>query len=103
MGSIRCGGSSPTHKAVFWGWDIARTSGRGGKTWTTLRIPRKSEQRENPICLGFYMTEDSLLFVEETGDLRRWLEKRLDKIGRLQTPDQILLQLMELKPNEKIN
>lgn len=62
----------------------------------TLRIPRKSEQRENPICLGFYITEDTLLFIEETGDLRRWLKNRLDKIGRLQTADQILLQLMEL-------
>lgn len=68
----------------------------------TLRIPQKSEQRENPISLGFYMTEDALFLIEETGDLRRWLENRLDKFGDLRTPDQILLQLMELMVEDDI-
>lgn len=61
----------------------------------TLRIPQKSEERQPQITLGFYMTDTSLVFVEDTGDFKRWIEKQIDRIQNVQSPDQLLLQLME--------
>ena len=35
----------------------------------TLRLPQKSEQRSPQLSFGFYLTGQSLLFVEDVGDL----------------------------------
>ncbi|MDY5577997.1 MAG: CorA family divalent cation transporter [Lachnospiraceae bacterium] len=64
--------------------------------WGTLRIPQKSKQREPLLSFGFYMTEHILFFIEDTGDLKKWVEKQIDRIQGFQSPDQLLLQFMEL-------
>lgn len=61
----------------------------------TLRIPQKSEHRQPQLSFGFYMTRDALFFIKDTGELKRWVEKQVDMIQDLQSPDQILLQFME--------
>lgn len=61
----------------------------------TLRIPQKNENRIPLMTCGFYLTEKEILFIEDTGNLKQWLEKHLDKFQDIQTSDQILLQILE--------
>lgn len=61
----------------------------------TMRIPQKSEQRNPLMAFGFYMTEEELFLIEETGDLKRWLEKQSDRLKNLESPDQLFLRLLE--------
>lgn len=61
----------------------------------TLRLPQKSEQRSPKLSFGFYLTGQSLLFVEEAGDLRLWVEKQMSTLQELYNPAQLLLQFME--------
>lgn len=61
----------------------------------TLRLPQKIEQRSPQLSFGFYLTGQLLLFVEDTGDLKLWVEKRLSMFHELNSPAQILLQFME--------
>lgn len=61
----------------------------------TLRIPQKSEQRQPLISFGFYMTEQALYLVEDVGDLKRWLEKQIDRFQSAQSSNQLFLQLLE--------
>ena len=61
----------------------------------TLRIPQKSRQRMSKISFGFYITEQELVFIEDTGDLKKFAEKQLDILLNLDAPDQILLQIMD--------
>ena len=46
----------------------------------TLRIPQKSEQRQPQIAFGFYLTEQTLYLIEDTGNLKQWVEKQMDKL-----------------------
>ena len=61
----------------------------------TLRLPEKSEQRSPRIAFCFYLTENSLLFIEDTGDLKQWVDKRIGLFKELNTPTQLLLRFME--------
>ena len=61
----------------------------------TLRLPQKSEQRSSQFAFGFYLTEQSLLFVEDVGNLKLWVEKRIGMLSELSSPTQLLLQFME--------
>lgn len=61
----------------------------------TLRLPQKSEQRSPQLSFGFYLTGQSLLFVEDVGDLKLWVDKGIDMLQELNSPAQLLLQFME--------
>ena len=61
----------------------------------TLRLPQKSEQRSPQLSFGFYLTGQSLLFVEDVGDLKLWVDKRIGVLQELNSPAQLLLQFME--------
>ena len=61
----------------------------------TLRIPQKSEQRGPQISCGFYLTEEKLYLIEDTGDLKRWVEKQIDRFQELQSSEQLFLELLE--------
>ena len=61
----------------------------------TVRIPQKSEQRQPLITFGFYLTEQVLYLIEDTGNLKQWVEKQMDKRKASQSSDQFLLQLLE--------
>lgn len=61
----------------------------------TLRIPQKSEQRSPLLSFAFYITDNTVIFIEDTENLKMWLEKRLDKFHDIYTTDGILLQFME--------
>lgn len=61
----------------------------------TLRLPQKSEQRSPQLSFSFYLTGQSLLFVEDVGDLKLLVEKRISMFQELNSPAQLLLQFME--------
>lgn len=61
----------------------------------TLRLPQKSAQRSPQLSFGFYLTGQSLLFIEDVGDIKQWTEKQADMIKELQSPAELLLQFME--------
>lgn len=61
----------------------------------TLRLPQKSEQRSPQLSFSFYLTGQSLLFVEDVGDLKLLVEKRISMLQELNSPSQLLLQFME--------
>ena len=60
-----------------------------------LRLPQKSEQRSPQLSLGFYLTGQSLIFVEDVGDLKLWVDKRISIFQELNSPAQLFLQFME--------
>lgn len=61
----------------------------------TLRLPQKNEQRLPQLSFGFYLTGQSLIFVEDAGDLKLWVDKRISMIQEVNSPSQLLLQFME--------
>ena len=61
----------------------------------TLRLPQKSQQRSPLLSFGFYLTGQSLLFVEDVGDLKLWVDKRISMLQEWNSPAQLLLQFME--------
>ena len=61
----------------------------------SLRLPQKSEQRSPQLSFGFYLTGQSLLFVEDVGDLKLWADKRIGMLQELNSPAQLLLQFVE--------
>ena len=64
--------------------------------WGTLRIPNKNEARLPQICLLFYMTEQELIFIEDSGELKPWVKSQLTKLNNASTPELLLLQFMQL-------
>lgn len=68
----------------------------------TMRIPQKSEQSVPQLSFGFYLTEQTLVFIEDSGALKRWVEKHTDTLYDLQTPEHLFLQLMELMIGDDI-
>ena len=61
----------------------------------TLRLPQKSAKRLPQLSFGFYLTEQSILCVEDVGDLKLWVEKRISMFQKIYSPAQLLLQFME--------
>lgn len=61
----------------------------------TFRIPQKSESRQAQVTFGFYMTGDTLNVIEDTGDVRRWIEKQTKRFESPPSAEQLLLHLME--------
>lgn len=62
----------------------------------TLRIPQKKEDRIPQLSFGFYMTGQTLCLIEDSGELRHWLEKQKNRFENETSPDQVLLKIMEL-------
>ena len=67
-----------------------------------LRLPRKNSQRTPLLTFAFCLTADCLCLIEDSGDLRQWAEKQTAALQDLQSPDHLLLQLMEQMIEEDI-
>lgn len=61
-----------------------------------LRVPEKNEKRAPQVTCGFYLTDRELFLIEESGNLKRWIEKKEEQFQDLKLPDQFLLKMMEL-------
>lgn len=61
----------------------------------TLRLPHKGMQRSAQLSFAFYMTQQSLLLIEGAGNLKQWIEKRINMVKDVHRPEELLLFLME--------
>lgn len=68
----------------------------------TLRIPQKNEERTSLMAFAFYLTNESLYLIEDTGDLKKWISKNADMIQNSEYGDHALLQVIELFLEEDI-
>lgn len=66
----------------------------------TIRLPQKNEQRHAQLTFGFCLTDESVLFVEDEGKLKPWLEKQMDSLREADTPDLVLLRILEYMIDE---
>ena len=60
----------------------------------TLRIPQKKEGHTPLLSFGVYMMGQALFLIEDTGDLKHWIEKLPPLPEELHAPDQLLLQFL---------
>lgn len=68
----------------------------------TLRLPRRDSQRTPLLTFAFCLTPDCLCLIEDTGDLKQWIEKQVSLLQELQSPEHLLLQLMEMMIEEDV-
>ena len=61
----------------------------------TIRLPQKNEQKKAQLSFGFYLTGGKVLFVEDEGKLKTWIEKQTEIFQEVDTPKQLLLRIME--------
>ena len=61
----------------------------------TLRMPRKGPERAPQFTAGFVLSRDTLVLIEDSGDTRGLIEKRLAMYSGVAGADQLLLCLME--------
>lgn len=62
----------------------------------TLLVPQKKESRQVQVSFLFYMTNESLVFIEDSGDLKRWVDSHLKKLGSVSTSSELLLEFLSL-------
>ena len=61
----------------------------------TIRLPQKNEQKKAQLSFGFYLKGRKVLFVEDEGKLKAWIEKQTEMFRDVDTPKQLLLRIME--------
>ena len=61
----------------------------------TIRLPQKNEQKKAQLSFGFYLTGGKVLFVEDEGKLKAWIENQTEMFRDVDTPKQLLLRIME--------
>ena len=61
----------------------------------TIRLPQKNEQKKAQLSFGFYLTGGKVLFVEDEGKLKAWIENQTEMFRDVDTPKQLLLWIME--------
>ncbi|MGI6007069.1 MAG: CorA family divalent cation transporter [Ruminococcus sp.] len=61
----------------------------------TLRIPRKSSQKNPRLTFGFYLTKDSLTLIDDSGRLKKHQKKMNELLTDAVSPDSCLLILLE--------
>lgn len=61
----------------------------------TLRIPQKRPVREAQFSFCFYLTEKSLLLIEDENKLKPWIDKRSEMFYGSSSPDKLLLRVLE--------
>ena len=59
-----------------------------------IRLPKKNDlYRDALLTFGFYMTPDRIIFIENSGELKSWVQAQADILGVF-SPEQLLLQIM---------
>lgn len=66
----------------------------------TLRIPGKGSQPTPLLTMAFFLTNQTLTLVQDTGNLREWLEKQFPVLQEIRTPEELLLRLLEQAVSE---
>ncbi len=61
----------------------------------TFRLPQKKEQKTAALTFGFYLTEQSIIFIEDASSVGPWIEKHAEMLAEPSTPEQLLLSVLE--------
>ena len=61
----------------------------------TLRIPQKKEGRDPAFTFAYYLTEQSVVFIESEGKLKSWLSKHAKTLPQSGTPSQMLVSILK--------
>ena len=61
----------------------------------TVRVPQKSSSGEARLTFGFSLNRDQLMIIENTGDMKKWIDKHSGNIPENASPDRILLYILE--------
>ena len=55
----------------------------------------KYDNKSNQIAFGFYLSESSLLLIEDVGDLKAYIEKKFEYFENIAKPSEVLLNIMQ--------
>lgn len=59
-----------------------------------LRLPKKNDlYRDAKLTFGFCLMKDRIVFIENNGELKSWIQSQAEILGRF-SPEQLLLQVM---------
>ncbi len=61
----------------------------------TIRVPQKKDGKEPAFTFAYYLTEQSLVLIENEGRLRTWLSKHAALFPQTGTPAQLLVALLK--------
>ncbi len=61
----------------------------------TLRIPQKKEGRDPAFTFAYYLTDQSIVFIESEGKLKSWLSKHTATLPQSGTPSQMLVSILK--------
>lgn len=61
----------------------------------TIRVPQKKEGKEPAFTFAYYLTEQSVVFIESEGKLRTWLSKHAATLPQSGTPAQVLVSILK--------
>lgn len=61
----------------------------------TMRIPRKREGKDPALTFAYYLTEQSIVFIEYEGSLKSWLEKHAETLPESGTPAQMFVSILK--------
>lgn len=60
-----------------------------------IRLPKKNDlYRDAQLTFGFCLTASEIVFIENSGEIRTWIETQAEILGDSFTPGQLLLQVM---------
>ena len=61
--------------------------------YRNLTLATKKCKAFTALSFGFYLTEQSILCVEDVGDLKLWVEKRMSMFQKIYSPAQLLFAI----------
>lgn len=68
----------------------------------TIRLPRKNEEKTAAMTFGFYLAEQTMIFVEEGDKLKTWVQKHSEMLYDSHTPEELCLSVMELMTEDDL-
>lgn len=66
----------------------------------TFRLPGKRHDRTAALSFGFFLTKQSLTFIENEGKLKPWLEKHSEILFESKSSDQLFLNVLKLMTDD---
>ena len=61
----------------------------------TIRVPRKSSQKNPRLTFGFYLTADSLTLIDDSGRMKKYYRKLKPLLSNAESPDSCLVFFLE--------
>lgn len=68
----------------------------------SFRLPQKKEEKTAALTFGFYLTEQTVVFVEDGDKLKTMIQKHLKSLPKTGTPAEFLLAVLELMTEDDL-